>query len=728
MRILVRGLLAGCLLFSAFLRAAEVKGTIVDPSGARIFGARISVVTPLGVARSFPSPDGAFACDLPEGARLVITAPGFADKSIDAADASAAMTVKMELAPLVDSVRVAGSAIDAEASRQGGSVTVIPREEIEQQNQPLAQDLLREVPGVAVSQTGPLGGLAGLYIRGGDTEYNLVEIDGVPVNLFGGDFDFSRVPTEELDHVEVVRGPQSAVYGPYAVSGVVNFVTRDADAPANLDVVAEGGTYQERRFGISGGGTVGGFGIVASATQMNDNGPVPNSDYRNQDFMLNVTRHWARQSFAVHGDFDSSVDGVPGPYGSDPLGDYTGIDTVTRDKYNFSDYSLRYQADVSDRVRLEFSGGFFLNNAGYASPFGFSFEKDLRGQADARAIVKMASFYTVAVGVTGGTEQITDTYITDANFNMFPIRRRDAAVYLENRFELWGHLFLNAGVRGEFLNTAPIPTDGYNRPVFPAQNVNVANPKFSAAWVQGRTRLHASFGTGIRPPDGFDLAYTNNPDLKPERTRGGDVGVERRLFHDWLSVDATYFRTHFYDLIVNLGGSLAKLGQYESENLANSMAEGGEFSATLRPASWVFVTGSYTALKSEILSLNGAPGVGTPPFQVGQELIRRPANSGTLTASVRRGKATLNVTGVFRGSVLDVEPTYGASAGLFENQGYSNIGIGLNYALGGGVTAYGNLRNALNEHYQEVFGYPSPLLNFVAGMKWTLSKAKANHD
>ena len=577
------------------------------------------------------------------------------------------------------------------------------------------------MPGVAVSQTGPTGGLAGLYIRGGETEYNLVEIDGVPVNLFGGNFDFSRIPTEELDHVEVIRGPQSAIYGPYAVSGVVNFVTRDADAPANLDVVAEGGTYRENRFGISGGGTLAGFGIEASASQMNTNGPVPNSDYRNQNLMLNIVRHWKKQSLFIHGDFDSNAAGDPGPYGSDPLHDYYGIDTVSRDKNNFSDYSLQYRADLSRRVRLELSGAFFLNNSGFISPYGYSFEKDLRGQLEARAIVKLAGFYTVAIGASGGSEQITNTYITDASYNTVPILRRDKALYIENRFEFWGRLFLNAGVRAEFLDTGAIPTGG---PSFPAQSVAVADPKFSGAYVLGRTRFHASYGTGIRPPDGFALAYTTNPDLKPERTRGGDVGVEQRLFHDWLSLDATYFRTHYYDLIVNLGGSLATLSQYKSANLANSQAQGGEFSATLRPARWLFVNGSYTLLKSEILSLNGDPGVGPRPFQVGQELIRRPANSGAIAASIRRGKASLTVSSVFRGSVLDVEPTYGAFSGLFRNPGYANLGIGLNYALGHGVMAYGNLRNALNRHYEETFGYPSPLLNFVAGMKWSMSRGK----
>jgi outer membrane cobalamin receptor len=724
MRIKIRGPLAYCLFFSVCLSAAEVKGTIVDPTGARVTGARVSIVTPLGVERSFPSPDGAFACSLPDGSKLVITAPGFADKSIAAADAVPGMTVRLDLAPMVDSVTVAGSAIDVEASQQGGSVTIIPHEEIEQRNEPLAEDLLRDAPGVAVSQTGPTGGIAGLYIRGGEPEYNLVEIDGVPVNSFGGDFDFSHIPTEELDHVEIIRGPQSALYGPYAVSGVVNFVTRDADSPANLDVVAEGGTYGENRFGISGGGTVAGFGIVASASQMNTNGPVANSDYRNQDLMLNAVRHWKRQSLAFHGDFDSSANGVPGPYGSDPSHDYTGIDTISRNKNNFSDYSLQYRADLSDRVRLELSGAFFLNNNGFTSPYGFSFNKDIRAQFEARAIVKVASYYTVAIGASGGTEQVTNTYITDADSNTFPIRRRDEALYLENRFEFWGHLFLNAGVRAESLDTGAIPTNGYARPYFPAQRIASANPKLSGAYVLGRTRFHASFGTGVRPPSGFDLAYTNNPGLKPERTRGGDVGVERRLFHDWLSLDATYFRTRYYDLIVILGGSLAALSHYESDNLANSLAQGGEFSATLRPARWLFVNASYTALQTEILSLSDAPGVGTPPFQVGQELLRRPANSGAITASVRRGKASVNVSSVFRGSILDVEPTYGATAGLFRNPGYCDVGIGLNYALPGGLTAYGNLRNALNEHYEEVYGYPSPLLNFVAGMKWTLSGVK----
>ncbi|MGA2725005.1 MAG: TonB-dependent receptor [Bryobacteraceae bacterium] len=715
---------AFCLFFPAFLSAAQFKGTVIDPSGAPIAGAQVSVVRRVGVeAQTASSISGAFELNAPEtpGAKLVVTAPGFSTQTLPL---EREVSVRLEIAPQVDSVRVVGSAMGVPASEQGGSVNVISGQEIRERNQALAIDMLREVPGLAFSQTGATGGLAGLFIRGGYATDNLVEIDGVPVNAFGGNFDFAHIPAEALDRVEVISGPQSAIYGEYANSGAINFVTREPDSPLAIDVLAEGGSNYERRFGISGAGLVAGFGIAASASRLDTDGPVTNGGYRNEDLLLNITRHFRRQMLALHGDFDSNQVGEPGPWGSDPKDTFTGIDTVSRSKNNFSDYLAHYQADLWDRVREDLFGTFFLNNNGYQSPYGFSLNRDLRAQGEARTIVSVTRHYTVAVGVSDGLEEVQNSYITDADYLTFPIRRRDTAVYLENRLEVGGHLFLSAGVRGEFIHTASIPTDGYSRPFFPAQTISRANPKLAAAYVLGRTRWHSSFGTGIRPPAGFDLAFTNNPALQPERTRSIDAGVEQKLFHDRLALDGTYFYNRFYDLIVTLGGSLSQLGLYQTGNVANSRAQGAEFAVKLRPARWIFVTGWYTLLKSEILSLNGSVNLAPAPFQVGQELLRRPANSGAVVAAFTRGKVTADVTGYFRGSVLDVEPAQGATNGLYQNPGYANVGININYALGRGLTAYGNLRNALNQHYEEVFGYPSLRLNFVAGMKWTLAKGR----
>jgi outer membrane receptor protein involved in Fe transport len=177
-------------------------------------------------------------------------------------------------------------------------------------------------------------------------------------------------------------------------------------------------------------------------------------------------------------------------------------------------------------------------------------------------------------------------------------------------------------------------------------------------------------------------------------------------------------------LIVSLGGTLARLSNYRSDNLSNSRAQGGEFAVRIRPVRWISLAGSYTLLASEILSLNGASGVAPRYFGVGQPLIRRPHHSGTMVAAFARGRLSADVTGYFRGKVLDVEPNFGAFGGLFYNPGFANFGVNVNYALPRGVTLYGNLRNALDRHYEEALGFPSPLLNFVSGVKWTFSRSK----
>jgi outer membrane receptor protein involved in Fe transport len=730
MYIRLQGLAALLLLFSAGLPAASLKGTVADPSGAPVVGAQVAVSVPAGIAaRTLTGVNGSFELDTAVAnapdAKLVVAAPGFRTAEIALAAASQPLLVKLELAPLQDSVSVVGSAIDVPASQQGGSTSIVTSEEIRQSNLAQAVDLLRFLPGMAVSQTGFTGGLTSLYLRGGYDDFNLVEIDGIPVNGFGGTFDFAHIPAEELDRVEVIRGPESAVAGEYANSGVVNFVTREAGGAPNLDILAEGGTYQERRFGIAGGDTLAGFGISFAASRLDDNGPVPNSDYRNENLMLNLLRRFGSQSLNFHGDFDSNTVGEPGPYGSDPNNNYAGIDTVSRSKNNSSDYLAHYQADLfSGRIKEDLFASFFLNNNGYTSPYGFSFNKDLRGQAEWRMTASVKPWYTVALGTVETIEEVRNTYITDASSDTFPIRRNDLAFYLENRFQLPGGWSINAGVRGEFVSTGAIPTDGYSRPVFPAQSVSAVDPKVAAAYTRGGTRLHASFGTGFRPPTGFDLAYTDNPSLKPERTRGFDAGVEHRFFHDILSLDATFFDNRYYDLIVILGGNLSVLSHYESDNIANARGLGTEYSARLRPARWFYITGWYTWLDSEILSLNGTANLAPAPFTVGQQLLRRPANSGAFAATFTRGRVSGGLDGYFRGSILDVDPSYGASAGLFQNPGYANLGLNLNYKLGRGLTAYGNLRNALDQHYEEVFGYPSPRLNFVTGLKWSFAGAK----
>lgn len=693
-----------------------VRGVVLDPSGAPIPGAQIAARNRLGVVAQTSSDHlGAFDIDAGDSDTLIATAPGFSTATVPVRER---VEIHLAIAPQVDSVQVPGSAIDVPLSEQGSSVTVIPRQEIQQRNEARASDLLRYVPGAVISQTGSPGGATSLFLRGGNANFNLVRINGVAVNPFGLSigFDFAHVPADFLERIEVIRGPQSALYGAGANSGVVNFVTRSATKAPSLNVLAEGGTWRERRFALAGGGALRGFGILALASSFNNDGPVPNSDYRNQNLDLNVSR----RNLVFNGNFNSNDTGQPGPWGSDPARLFPGIDLVSRNRNNFSDYGVRYQFDATPRVRTEFFGGFFLNNNEFAGPFS-SFNKDIRGQAEARTILSVTRGYTMAAGYEFTREEARNTYISDDNFVPFLLRRDQHGIYWENRLALGGRFFANAGVRGEIIDTPAIPGNAaFGRPPFASNTIRRLSPKIALASVWRGTRLHASFGAGIRPPQGLELAFTSNPALKPERTASFDAGVEQRLAASRVSLDATYFYNRYYDLIVSLGGTLAHLSSFTSDNLANSRARGLELTARARPAAWASITGTYTYLGSRILSLDRSRNLAPQFFEVGQPLLRRPAHSGAITSAFSWRRITTNVVAYFRGETLDVEPNYGASAGLFRNPGYANLGINLNIALAHGVTAYGNLRNALNQRYEEVFGYPSAPLNFVAGLKWSL--------
>jgi outer membrane cobalamin receptor len=717
-------------LFACVLHAETFQGKVVDPSGAAIASAGVAAVNRLGVvARAATDSAGTFQITVPEtsGANLLVTAPGFETKTVPLTEAA---SITLAIAPQSDAVTVAGSAMDVPLSEQGSSASVITREEIAQRNEAQAIDLIRYLPGVNVTSTGSRGSITSLYIRGGADDFNLVQINGIPINWFGSfPPDFSPIPTDFLDHVEVVRGAQSAVYGSYANSGVINFVTRQPEEKFTLDALAEGGSHDERRFALGGSGMLNGFGIGLYLSEIDDNGPVSNSGYQDRNLFATVMRNFGRQSFAANGSFNASDSGSPGPYGSDPEHLFTGIDLISHNKFDRSVYGAHYQIDITPRVRQELFANVFWDNSFYISPFGDSFENDYRGQLEERTVVNVSSHYTAAFGYVFSREEVKNTFITDTNSVLTPIPRNEQGIYWENRFQFGKRLFVNAGARAEIIQTARIPADAQNfplpRPEFPANSITRVNPKAAIAYAMREgTSLHASGGTGMRPPNGFELAFTNNPNLKPERTNSLDAGIEQRVFRNRVSLDMTYFYNRFYNLIVTTGGSLAHLSSYQTDNIANSRAQGGEFSLRIRPARWISLAGSYNLIKSETLSLNGSTGLAQQYFEVGQPLLRNPHNSGTMVAAFSHGRISADITGYFRGKVLDVEPNFGASAGLFYNRGFANLGVNLNYALSHGVTLYGNLRNALNQHYEEAFGFPSPFLNFVSGVKWTFAPSR----
>jgi len=472
------------------LNAAEIKGVVVDPSQSPIPGAIVAAVNLTGVITQQITDDhGQFDFNISplyEDVQLRVTATGFQTVTMP----EAAQVIPLALAPQADSIRVTGSAIDVPASQQGASTSVITSAEIRERNEAQAFDLMRELPGMFFEQEGPRGSVADLFVRGSDPTYNLVTLNGIPINSFyyGGLVDFSQIPSDFISQINVTRGPESAVSGSYAIGSQIDLTTRSPDNGPSLDFLAEGGSLAERRFAGSGSYLYKGWGVSASASALNDNGPVQNSDYRNDNGFLSIERRWRSQSLFAFGDFDSNDVGEPGPYGSNPLGLYPGIDLISRSKNNTSTYGVHYQNDFNAKFRQDVTAGFFLNNSFYASPYGNSFNKDIRVFSDARETWNITSFWTLAGGFSFSREEVRNTYVADANLNPYLLRRDNEGIYLENRIILFKKFFLNLGAREEIYQLAP-------RPGFSEATDDKFNPKISGTYaIDANTRLHASFG------------------------------------------------------------------------------------------------------------------------------------------------------------------------------------------------------------------------------------------
>ncbi|MFI5058226.1 MAG: TonB-dependent receptor domain-containing protein [Candidatus Acidiferrales bacterium] len=719
---------------------ALLRGKVFDPDGRTVSGARVSLLsglTPVEERETGASGEYQFEGLAAGTFTLVANMSGFST-FFNEIQLSAGETVTadlhLKLSALEERVVVSASIGGALAPQIGSSVSVVTEQEIKDRDAASVFEVLRGLPGLEVNQSGRYGGATSVFIRGGNSDYNLVMIDGVQVNLFGGDFDFASLATDGVDHIEVSRGPQSALYGSNAVAGAINIVSERGEGPPHFSFLAEGGSFTTRRFATGGSGLTRGFSWAYNLSRLDSGGVVANDRYRNQSSYLSLGySRTPKRQFTFHFFGNANDAGAPGPYGSDPDHLFPGIDTVSRDKQNLFAYQANYSEQFTDHLKQVFSVSVSPDRSFFHSPFGDSYLKNLRIVANTHGEWAASKKDLFVYGFEYNHEQIQDTFIADANNTPFVLPRASYAYFAENRWNPVSRLFLTTGLRVDDLRTDALPPDAFgSRPFLPASSVVKINPRVAAAYLLrgsnsagqlGASRLHGSFGTGIRAPNGFDLAFTNNPKLKPEKSICFDAGIEQRFFNDRAVFDVTYFYNRFKDQIVVLGGNLQNLSTFSSDNLANSRAQGLETSLRLRPFRSVELAAEYTWLDSAILALDGSTLVQTP-FEVGQPLIRRPRSSAGYNITWRRRRLMLNTNAYIRGGVLDVEPndgTFACSLGfpcLFRNGGYVLANAGFSYELPKGLEIHGRLNNFLNQKYEEALGFPALHLNFMTGIRF----------
>jgi outer membrane cobalamin receptor len=749
----VRAFVAACALLivssTTSMRAADaggrIRGQILDSDGRPVAGATI-VVDGATAAPLTSLSDATGGFDVPTAAagrfRVRASAPGLAAPAVDVEVADGetrTVDLTLRLTAVEERLVVTAAQVGQPLSTLPDSTTVITGETVAARQQFNTGQALRSVPGVTVQQTGGPGGLTSLFLRGGESDYTLVLIDGVRANSFGGGVDLSQVPLADVDRIEVVRGPQSALYGADAIGGVVQVITRAGGTPAVQGLLEAGSRDMWRATGSTTGSVdawrwqLGGDHFQEEGyTGAASNGEiVSNDDARTSQGAGTVGWRGASTGADVQGTF-RYVDtdrGTPGPFGSDPAGRFAGVSRTSRNLTSRTSGGVRwlqpwFGSSSTMRQRTEFDAADYDLTSRSAFPStGETRRVHARTQTDVAA--------SSMLGLTGGVEWLGErgasTFITAGTAGPVPVERSVLGVFGEARWQPAGRVSLTAGLRGERIHRDAFPGDPLAftpRPDFPADTVLSANPKLSGAWValgdpsatRAWTRVHGAFGTGIRPPDAFEIAFTDNPGLAPERSRSVELGVAQTWLAGALLVDATAFVNDYDDLIIAVGRSFTGVSRWRTDNISNARARGLEASAAWRPTVGLALQTSYTWLATEILAVDGAS-TAPPPYAVGDRLLRRPGHQGTVDAmwTTTRGSAFAQV--FVRGETLDAEPAFGPTGGLYENPGYAVANLGASFDLARGVVLQGRMMNLFDARYEEVLGYPAPGRTFYVGVR-----------
>ena len=731
-----------CTLSAA--AAATISGLVTDPDGRPTLGTRVVATGRLGIVREAVTDDGGrfHLADLDAGRyELYALRDGFrADPLVvDLAPADTReISIALQLSAVTESIVVTSAQIDQPRSRTTDSVTVIGSDELRTRQVETISDALRSVAGLTVTQSGGRGGIAALFPRGGESNFTLMLIDGVRVNSFGGGFDFAHLPIAEVERIEIVRGPQSAIYGSDAIGTVVHVVTRQGGA-IGTEATIEGGGFGTTRLAVATAGSGRGWSWGGAAERLSSDGfrglapatgeRVSNDDYRRTDLSASAAwRHPRGSGLRTHFRIGTHDRGFPGPFGSNPAGFFGGVDRVSRgtDDTLSAVVSLTHPWTSTVQQRVDFS--VFDLDSQFASPFGLSESGTRRFDFRAKTNAVWPHGIGATVGVEVQRERAHSSFILDADAQITPVRRQVIGSFGEARLAVADRLFLTGGLRIEHIERERLEADPLAfqpRPFFASDVVVSANPKLSAAFFvqpadrRGRawTRLRFGAGTGIRPPGAFEIAFTDNPNLKPERSRSIDAGVEQALLSGGLIVELTAFANRYDDLIVAVGRAAQDASHFRTDNISNARSRGLELSGAWRTPWGLEGRATYTWMDTEIMALDRVTGVAPPPFQVGDALLRRPRHQGSLDVAYAGSRFTSFLRIGTRGRILDVEPSFGTFGGLFHSPGYSVIDTGGAFVVRTGIELTLRIQNLFDRTYEEILGYPALGRSAIVGVR-----------
>jgi vitamin B12 transporter len=578
----------------------------------------------------------------------------------------------------------------------GASVTVVPEEAMRLQEYRAVEEVLRTIPGIQVQTSGSPGKLSTIRIRGANATQVQVLVDGVRVkSLTSGDFDFADLTLDDIDRIEVLRGPQSTLYGADAVGGVIHVITKRGQGPPSAFVDFEAGNYEtfRERAGVSGG--TGPWSYSLGVSRLDFGGQFANDEH-------DVTSVNARLGYALPNKGELSLTGrfQDGHRGLPFATVFPDFDPNRSQDDRLGLLSLEWRQPWTSmwehklRVSAVDETLTFDDQADPAHPFGFRSDISTRRfEAEWYHFVTPVPWDTITLGgeyrnevgeVKGSFKETVESW----------------AFVLQDQLRLFDRLYLTGGVR----------YDGNS--VF--EDKATARVALSYLLKATDTRLKASWGQGFRAPTFNELFFPafapcppfGNPNLQPEESTSWDAGVEQHLWERRVRLAATYFRNDFRNLIQPTLTDPVNFC-FEAQNVGKARSEGVEVEVSVMPLDGLVVALAYTHTDSEDRT-------------TGDPLRRIAPDSLAVTATWEP------LPGLTLSGEVQVMSSQFEAPGQPRNSGYTVVNAAAAYRLPikrwgflSSITLHVRATNLFNESYSEVAGFPALGTHVVGGLRAT---------
>ncbi|HVI81254.1 MAG TPA: TonB-dependent receptor [Chthoniobacterales bacterium] len=587
--------------------------------------------------------------------------------------------------PEAEPVVVSATRFDIPLDQSPASVSVIDSQDIENKQIERAADALREVPGLAVVQTGTPGQLTSVFMRGLPSQDMQVLLDGIPINQgLAGQFDFANLTTDNVDRIEVARGPQSTIYGPRALAGVVQVLTKQGSGLPGITVSSEGGTYGTFREALESDGKIGIFDYSIGASRLDTDNARPNNQYSNSDVIadlgLSLDPHLRVGSLFLYSLSDT---GDPNSiFNPKPL------DHLLTERWLIGPHVDWRPTDWwEQRIIFDYDHERQVNNPnqdGFVGPTRALFRQT---QLDYQNDIRPTFWLTLTNGfffshVISGQERpfvlFGPTFISDET--------EEIAGFLQATANIDNFVFVAGG-----------RIDNFN------QFGNVWTYRVASSYKIDKTdtTVHASVATGFSPPSSQDKIFGMNFGLNPEKDFGWDVGIEQRLWERRVIVGATYFHN-------DLSNVIGFNGQFLTLNLGAAETQGVETELRATPIPDLDLRASYTYLEAE---KTDSANISQPQ---GARLPRRPRNEVYVSGSYlwcKKFRTTIEA------KFVNARQELNFGGPNFDIEDYRFLNVAAEYEINPHVSIFGRVDNVTGEHYAEVFGFPALGTACYGGMK-----------